>query len=365
MVSRVKGRGGARFILQLHKTSYSLCGRNKNLLNRTVDFMRAAVLKENGVVQVEEAALPVPKSNELRIAVSLAGICGSDSSMFLGKLAAPFPVVPGHEAVGMVDFVGESVSRFRQGQRVTIHPNYYCGECDLCRKGLTNICRSKIRLGVDIDGVFADYVVVPEKAVHLVPDDLSDEVAVFAEPLAVGLHGIKQSGLKQDDRTLVFGAGVIGQLILQLTLQRTSDVTVCDLAESRLQLASKMGAQRVFSEKEQLDKTQGEYDVIFETSGAPAALEQCIQLAAPGATIVLLGLPGKDHSIPTVSIVRKELTIVGSMIYTNEIEECLRLLAEGKIATEPLVSGVISPEELQSTLEDFNSPQRMKTLVKM
>lgn len=327
--------------------------------------MKAVILKKPGEVQVETVEKPVPKANEVRIAVSIGGVCGSDSSMFLGKLVAPLPLIPGHEAVGTIDAAGADVTRFKVGQRVTIHPNFSCGECDMCRKGLTNICRSKIRLGVDINGVFADYVVVPEKAVHLVPDSLADEVAVFAEPLAVGAHGLKQSRLQQDDRVLVFGAGVIGQLTLQLALQKTKNITVCDLADSRLQLAQKMGAMRVISDREELDQTQGSYDVVFETSGAPSGLEQSIHLVAPGGTIVLLGLPGQDHSVSTVMIVRKELKIIGSMIYTDEIPTCLDLLATGAINTQALVSSMIEREELQETLENFSSASRMKTLVKI
>lgn len=327
--------------------------------------MKAAFIKKLGEVQVETVDTPVPQADELRIAVSIGGICGSDSSMFQGKLAAPLPIIPGHEAVGTVDAVGSSVTKFKLGQRVTIHPNFSCGECDMCKKGLTNICRSKIRLGVDINGVFADYVVVPEKAVHLIPDSLSDEVAVFAEPLAVGAHGLKQADLKQDERVLIFGAGVIGQLTLQLALQKTENITVCDLVESRLQLAKEMGAQRVISAKDELDQTQGTYDVVFETSGAPAALEQSIHLVAPGGTIVLLGIPGKDHPVPSVLIVRKELKIIGSMIYTDEIPTCLDLLSKGHINTDALVSSIIYREDLQENLENFSSPSRMKTLIKI
>ena len=327
--------------------------------------MKAAVIKKAGHVQIENAVAPVPGVGEVRVAVRLGGICGSDNSMFHGKLLAPFPLIPGHEAIGTIESIGEKVSGFKIGQRVTVHPNYFCGECDLCRQGLTNICRSKIRLGVDINGVFADFVVVPAKALYPVPDDLADEVAVFAEPLAVSLHGVKQGNIASTDNVLIFGAGVVGQLALQLALQHTANVTNCDLVASRLELARKMGAKKVISDPEELVSCQGSFDVVFETSGAPSGLEQCINLAAPGGRIVLLGLPGQSHPVPTVSIVRKELTIKGSMIYTTEIPESLELLAKGVINTQALVSNVIKLEDLQATLEGFSAPERMKTLVKI
>ncbi len=327
--------------------------------------MKAAVIKEVGKVEISDVEVPVPQEGQVRIAVELGGICGSDNSMYHGKLAAPLPVIPGHEAVGKIEAVGAGVTEFKVGQRVTIHPNYYCGECDVCKKGLTNICRSKIRLGVDINGVFADYAVVPAKQVYAVPDGLANEVAVFAEPLAVSLHGIKQANIAKDNKVLVFGAGVVGQLCLQLALQHSPNIVNCDLIETRLELATKMGAQRVISDKDELASCAGDFDVIFETTGAPSALAQCIELAAPGATIVVLGLPGVEHPVSTVFIVRKELTIKGSMIYTTEIPESIELLNKGVINTEALVSSVINVEDLQETLDNFSAPSRMKTLVKI
>jgi threonine dehydrogenase-like Zn-dependent dehydrogenase len=171
--------------------------------------------------------------------------------------------------------------------------------------------------------------------------------------------------VKSEDRVLVFGAGVIGQLALQLALLYSKDVTACDLIPMRLELAARMGASRTLGDAESVTACESSFDVIFETSGAPAALAQAIKLAAPGGKIALLGLPGTDHSIPTVQIVRKELQIFGSMIYTNEIQRSLELLSQGLIQTEPLVSGIISLDELQEALENFNAPQRMKTLIRI
>ncbi len=327
--------------------------------------MNAAVLKTVGNLQVEGVKIPEIKEHELLIRVQMAGICGSDSSLYQGKLVVPFPVIPGHEAVGYVESVGSSVSLFQVGQRVTIHPNFSCGECSLCKKGLSNICRSKIRLGVDINGVFADYVVVPAKAVYPLPDSLPNEIAVFTEPLAVAVHALSLVGLSREDRVLVFGAGVIGQFTLQLALLQSHNVAACDLVESRLQLAENMGAIQTLGDKESVDACKDSFDVIFETSGAPSALEQAINLATPGGTIVVLGIPGQSHPVPTVQIVRKELKILGSMIYTDEIPKSIELLNQNLIKTEPLVSGLITLDQLQDNLDNFNSPQRMKTLVQI
>ncbi len=327
--------------------------------------MKAAVIKAIGNIEVKDVQVPVPGADEVRIQVKICGICGSDNSMFHGKLEAPFPLIPGHEAVGIIDAAGVNVKHLNPGQRVTVHPNYFCGVCDMCRKGLTNICSRKIRLGVDINGVFAEYVVVRASAVFQVPEEMPDEVAVFAEPLAVCLHGIKKAGIKKADRVLVLGAGVIGQLCLQTAKAYSDNITSSDLLDSRLELARSMGAARVFGDSDELYSHQGEFDVIFETTGSPAGLNECIELAAPGAVIVTLGLPALEHPVSTVKIVRKELTIKGSMIYTTEISESLELLTQGYIDTASLVSSSISLEQLGEALRHFDEPSRMKTLVRI
>jgi threonine dehydrogenase-like Zn-dependent dehydrogenase len=148
-----------------------------------------------------------------------------------------------------------------------------------------------------------------------------------------------------------------------MALLYSQDITACDLVPSRLELARHMGARRTISDQDELEASDSAFDVIFETSGAPPALEMAIKLAAPGGKIVLLGIPGQSHTVPTVQIVRKELKILGSMIYTDEIQSSIEILEKGQIQTKPLVSGIISLEQLNENLENFNSPQRMKTLV--
>jgi 2-desacetyl-2-hydroxyethyl bacteriochlorophyllide A dehydrogenase len=316
-------------------------------------------------VSVEEVEKPHPADNEVLLKVQMAGICGSDSSIYQGKMPVSLPIIPGHEAIGHIEAVGSAVKSFQPGQRVTVHPNYFCGNCPPCIKGLTNVCLSKTRLGIDINGVFADYVAVPEAALYAIPESLPDKVAVFAEPLAVAVHGINVASPDKDDRVLIFGAGVIGQLTLQLALLKSQNITACDLVEERLDLARRMGARETIGEGESLDDRESSFDIIYETSGAPAALDIAINLAAQGGRIVILGLPGESHPVSTVQIVRKELQIFGSMIYTKEFTESLELLEKGLVKTEPLVSGIIPLEQLGENLENFTKPDRMKTLVSM
>jgi len=327
--------------------------------------MKAAVLIEPRKIIVEDTKTPELGSGEVLIRVLLAGICGSDHTLYHGRFGVPLPVIPGHEAVGRIEEIGDGVSGLEVGQRVTIQPNFSCGSCALCRAGHKNICPSKVRLGVDTNGVFAELVKVPADYVWPVPDGIEDEVAVFTEPLAVTVHAMKIWEPRKGERTLIFGAGIMGLLALQLAVLRGAEVSACDLAETRLAMAERLGASRTIGPGDSFESYYNSFDVIYDTSGAPAALEQVIRLAAPKGKIVILSLPGEDHPVPTDMIVRKELQIMGSLIYTNEFPESMDILKSGKIKTDLLNTGKLSLNELDNGLREFASPERMKMLVEI
>lgn len=327
--------------------------------------MRAARVIENQKIVVDDAPIKEPKKDEVRIKVDLAGICGSDASLFQGKFKVPFPVIGGHEAVGRIEKKGENVHGLAEGQRVTIHPNFSCGECEPCLNKLPNICKKKIRLGIDADGVFAEYVVVPAKQVYLLPEDLPNEVAIFTEPLSVIVHAMKATTPGKSDRVLIFGAGVMGLITVQMAGETGAKITACDLAEKRLALAKTLGADETIGPRDAFEAFHNQFDVIYETSGAPQALAEAIRLAAPKGKIVVLGLPTTEHPISTELIVRKELQIIGSIIYTDEFPQAIELLRKGKINTRVLTSGMLSLDDLGTALANFSSPDRIKTLIKI
>ena len=327
--------------------------------------MKAAILTEVGKLIVADTDLPICGRDEVLIRVKLGGICGSDHTLYHGRFGVPLPVIPGHEAVGTVEATGEGVTGLETGQRVTIQPNFSCGQCALCRAGHGNTCPSKIRLGVDTNGVFAEFVKVPARYVWKVPDALPDEVAVFTEPLSVGVHAMRITAPNPGDKVLIFGAGIMGLLVLQLAVSKGARVTACDLAEKRLSLAKQLGAESVIGPDSAHEDFTNTFDVIYETSGVPMALDRVIRLAAPLGKIVVLSLPGKDHSIPIDMVVRKELTIRGSLIYTDEFPEAIEILQSAKVQTAPLATGKVTLPELNQVLGTFASPERIKTLVEI
>lgn len=345
------------------RTIKTVDGATKRMPTAT-DTMLCALLVRPGELVLSRVEKPKPSADEVLIKVELAAICGSDAALYHGKFAVALPLIPGHEAVGRVAARGSAVAGLHLGQRVVLQPNYGCRICPVCCRGLANVCPEKIRIGLDVNGVFGEYVTVPGHCVWPIPDSLDNETAVFTEPAAVAYHGFVKARPEGGQRVLVLGAGVIGLLMIQLAAGSGAVVTAMDLVAQRLVLAKRLGAVAGCTTPEQAGG-QGPFDVIFDTSGAPGALDCAIALAAPGARIVVLGLAAAAHPVSSSTIVRKELQILGSMIYTDEFPKVMEMLAEGAIETRLLVSSTHELAELAQALENFSSPERVKTLIRM
>jgi threonine dehydrogenase-like Zn-dependent dehydrogenase len=220
-------------------------------------------------------------------------------------------------------------------------------------------------LGLDIDGVFAQYVTAPYKYIWPLPEDLSSSVGILTEPLSVALHGIEKCPPSSGERILVYGAGVIGLLFVQLAVLSKGMVAAFDIAEPRLAIAMELGAKKIFNSISELEKEAGSFSIIYETSGIPEAFSHIVKLCAPGGRIVLTGLPEREFPVSTTHIVRKELVVQGSMIYKDEFPAAINLLKRGEIKTQLLISETYPLENLSQALEDFRSPKRVKTLIQM
>lgn len=324
--------------------------------------MKAAVLLEPERMKIEKVPHPEPGPSDVIIQIRMAGICGSDYSIYHGNLPATLPIIPGHEAVGQIVSFGSEVSGFSQGQRVTIQPNFPCRTCEVCLAGHENICPQKIRLGGDIDGVFADFVKVPAAFVWPIPDLMNDRVAVFTEPLAVAVHALRLNLPRPDDRVLIFGSGVIGLLALQIVVLEGAEVTAFDLVKEKLPIVKQLGGVAFYHLIKEMESAESKYDLIYETSGASSALSQCVNLAAPRARIIVLGL-GEDYPMAASKIVRKELQVIGSMIYTDEFPEALSLLESERVKTEPLTTEILPLIDLPEALKSSPLQYRFKTLI--
>jgi L-gulonate 5-dehydrogenase len=279
--------------------------------------VKAATLIRPGEVTVtDDWPEPVAGPGDVVVAVRAVGVCGSDLTVIAGHRPVPrLPWVLGHEAVGDIVGVGRSVTDRLVGQRVVVEPNYPCLACEQCRSGATSMCPNRRIAGINEPGLLAERVAVPAGFTWPVASDLALEDLVCAEPLAVALGAIDRVGVSagpEDEPCLVIGAGSQGLLVCLALLSRGIRPAVVDPNAGRLATATGLGA---------LDGSQlgadDRFAVIFETSGAPAALEQAIAVAAPDGRIALIGQSEQPATLSTFAIVQRRLSLVGCLIYDH------------------------------------------------
>lgn len=287
-----------------------------------------ANLVEPGKFKIEEVEQRLPGPDEVLINVKLCGICGSDIHAYHGAHAfIHCPIVLGHEFTGTVAELGEDVTGLSVGQKVVVEPSLVCGDCCNCRNGRYNICENLKVMGCQDTGAYAQSIVVPADKVIPIPEDMEFDMAVLVEPLAVGVHAVRRSGMNQGDRVLIFGMGPIGLLTLVAAKSMGADkVVAVDVLNSRLELAKEIGADEVCNPKTQdlrdiLLKRFGpdRADVTFECSASEAALNQAINLARKGTSIVQVGCFGSPVTIENMSYLQEhELSLIGTLMYMKD-----------------------------------------------
>lgn len=307
--------------------------------------MKALVFSDIRRVTMETRPEPIPASHEVLLRVRSTGICGSDLSGFLGLSPRRRPpLVLGHEAVGIVEKMPETSTReewpFQLGQRVVVNPLMPCGTCAACKNGQANICVGWRLIGMDrVPGAFADYVAVPASNIFPVPDSLPDEKAVMIEPLANGVHLFSLIRQHNFGKIALFGAGTQGCLMLSLArLLGYREIAIVDVNADRLEAARKLGAKYIIDAREQdsaaaiLDCFGGGADIVIEAHGDEATRQACIRSVRKGGEILLLGLHEVMSSVDFTAIVRNQLTLQGSITYTeSDFARSKQLIESGDI----------------------------------
>ncbi|BAS28041.1 zinc-dependent alcohol dehydrogenase [Limnochorda pilosa] len=311
--------------------------------------MRAALFREIGSIVVEDRPVPEPGPGEVRIKPLAVGICGSDMHAFAGE--HPFvhpPIVLGHEIGAQVDEVGPGVEELRPGQLVTVEPNLVCGTCHNCRTGRYNICENLRVIGcVGYDGAMTEYMVVPSEKVFPVPAHWSAERAALVEPVAVGVHAIRQGGFQPGQNVLVLGAGIIGLVTAQAARAfGAGRIIVVDLLGSRLERARGLGFTDVVNnatadlQQELRRLLKGELpDMIFDCVAIQPTLDTAVEIARKGTRIVVVGVPAGRLSVPMHLVQDRELELVGTLMYRREdYDASIRLMESGAISTEGFIT---------------------------
>jgi threonine dehydrogenase-like Zn-dependent dehydrogenase len=319
---------------------------------------------------VEAAAPPRPGADEAIVRVTAAGLCGTDFRIWTGDRAVAYPRIMGHEFVGQVEAVGSRVERVQPGDRVVVEPNYSCGRCPLCREGNRNLCLSRTAVGIDVDGGFAELARVPGRCCWRVPDALAEDDALLCEPLAVVVRAVNRAAPRAGESAAVVGAGTLGLLGLQVLRAHGVRVLVVGRTTRRFELARQLGAEETgqttagdLEERARRFSGREGVDLVVETAGTAEAVTHALALVRPGGRVILTGLPHEPTPVAFFSVVRREVTIAGSMIYQDEFPEALRLLERGSVRPRPLITHRFGLEAINDAFAAHRDPSSIKVAV--
>jgi L-iditol 2-dehydrogenase len=341
--------------------------------------MKALLLSEYSRLEVADLPRPVVGLGEVLVRVAACGICGSDVHGYDGSSGRRIPpLVMGHEAAGVIAEVGESVSGFAVGDRVTFDSTVYCGACDFCLAGEINLCDNRQVVGVSTPdfrraGAFAEYVTVPERIVYKLPDELSFAEAAMLEAVSVALHAVVVSQIKGGESALVIGAGMIGLLILQAAKAAgCGRVLVADVDATRLKLAEEAGADATILASgsamvdEVLRETNGRgVDLVLEAVGRDETVSAAVDAVRKGGTVTLVGNITPQVGLPLQKVVSRQIRLQGSCASAGEYPQAIELVSSGKIRVTPLITAIAPLSDGAQWFERLHSrePNLMKIVL--
>lgn len=344
------------------------------------DTMRAAVLHGVNDLRVQDVPRAViTDPNQALVRVRSVGICGSDIHYFrhgrIGNYVVESPMILGHEAAGEIVEVGAGVTYLQPGQRVAIEPGVPDRTCRFCREGRYNLCPDVTFLATPpVDGAFCELLAWPSDYLHPLPDSVSLDEGAMVEPLSVGLHAIRQTGLQPGQSVAILGAGPIGLCTLAVALAAgATTVIIVDSVPLRLQAAERMGATHVLpvgpdNAAQILDLTDGAgVDVACECAGAVPAIETALRVTRSGGFVQLIGMPADTHPpVAIYELIGRELSVGGLFRYCNTYPAGISLIERGVISVKPLVTHHFSLEEAATAVAwmDEHKDEAIKGVVR-
>jgi len=271
--------------------------------------MMALQITKPHELEILTVELPQLNSGEVLIKVMASGICGTDIHILDGEYLGAYPVIPGHEFSGIVEKVGQAVSRIKVGDRVAVEPNIACDNCSYCLNNQQNFCENWQAVGVTLPGGMAEYVIVPEKAAFSI-GELEFEEGAFVEPLSCVLHGVQKTSIRLADRVVILGAGPIGLLLLQVVkVQGAQSVTMVESDGARANAAHALGADQVYRSLDDLPKEA--FEVVIDATGVIPVMKRTPEFAKKGGKILLFGVPPKTSiEFDAFTLFIKGLTIL-------------------------------------------------------
>ena len=337
--------------------------------------MLKQIMTKPAEIVFEEVLVPEISEDQVLIKIMNIGICGSDIHVYHGEHPfTSYPVTQGHEVSGEIVELGQNVSEFYVGQKVTIEPQVYCGKCHPCRHGKYNLCEELKVMGFQTTGTASEYFAVDASKVTPIPQEMSFEEGAMIEPLAVAVHAVKQVGDVTGMNIAVLGAGPIGNLVAQTAKgMGASKVMITDISDLRLEKAKECGVDVCVNTK---NKDFGEAmveafgpdkaDVIYDCAGNNITMGQAIKYARKGSIIVLVAVFAGMAQIDLAVANDHELDIKSTMMYRHDdYLDSIRLVDEGKVHLKPLISKTFPFKEYLKAYQyiDENRETTMKVII--
>jgi L-iditol 2-dehydrogenase len=343
--------------------------------------MKALVLTAYKEFEVQNFPEPTVGPKDVLVRVAACGICGSDVHGMDGSTGRRRPpIVMGHEASGTIEQLGGEVEGYTLGERVTFDSTIYNPGSFFSRRGMINLCDDRRVLGVSCDeyrqhGAFAELVAVPSHILYKLPPGMSFEQAAMVEPVSIAVHARHLTPIEPGDTAVVFGAGLIGLMTIQvLKTTPVKQIVAVDLDEGKLALARELGAVHTFNPKATADVaaaikavTDGRgADVAFEAVGIEVTVRSAVASVRKGGTVTLVGNLAKDVSLPLQAVVTRQIRLQGSCASSGEYPECLDLIASGKVDVDRFISAQAPLEEGGRWFDRLykQEPGLMKVLLK-
>lgn len=324
--------------------------------------MKAVVCYGKDELKLEEIAKPkIEKSDQVLIEVRAAGICGSDFALFSGDGPSwsRYPVVPGHEISGVVIDKGAKVDKFHLGDAVAVDNYLRCGECHHCKKGDYFHCEDHTEIGFTINGGFAEFCLVPEENLLLVPEGLDVRDAVLAEPTATAIRACRKADIRFTDTIVVLGCGPLGMLLVAVAKSMGAAKVILVGRGERLKRAQKIGADIAIDTSYQnwpqrvLEENNGtQVDSVLEATGSTEVIDPAVEIVKAGGTAVFLGFTwGRPVSFSVDKMVMKEVSLISSIAGVGCFEEALVVLAQKRVSAATIITHTFTLREFKKALK--------------
>ena len=337
--------------------------------------MKVVYIEKPGKIELVDKEKPVPKKGEALLKIKYCGICGADVATFTGNQPfTTYPRIPGHEFSAEIIEIEENNLGLKVGDIVTANPYFNCGSCYSCNRGIVNACTSNETMGVQRDGSFAEYITMPIERIYS-GKGLSAKTLALIEPFSIGYHASKRGNIKPDHKVLVIGAGAIGIFVAISAKLKGVTVYIFDVFEKRLENALKFGIDGTIDvSKENLEEKTKELtncnvvNVCIEAVRQTSTFLDCINCAAFGAYIILIGNGKKETTFNHSILLKKELNIYGSRnALKSDFLELIDFISSGKISVDGIVSDIFDKEDALKAFDSLvhNDGSKFKVLVKM